>query len=63
MEIEHMIKKATQLEEEDRALKEKIEVKNPLENYTYTIENSVYDDVQLVCNITDEEKHPLISNR
>lgn len=59
-EIERMIKEAEEFEEEDRALKEKIEAKNALENYIYSIKNSVNDEAQLGSKITDEDKKTVL---
>jgi len=59
-EIERMIKEAEEFEEEDRALKEKIEAKNALENYIYSIKNSVNDEAQLGSKISDEDKKTVL---
>lgn len=59
-DIERMIKEAEQFEEEDRALKEKIEAKNALENYIYSIKNSVNDDAQLGSKIAAEDKKTVL---
>ncbi|KAL3897838.1 MAG: hypothetical protein SGCHY_003140 [Lobulomycetales sp.] len=59
-EIERMIQEAEQFEEEDRALKEKIESKNALENYIYSIKNSVNDEAQLGSKISEEDKKTVL---
>jgi heat shock protein 5 len=59
-EIERMIKEAEEFEEEDRALKEKIEAKNGLVNYIYSIKNSVNDEAQLGSKISVEDKKTVL---
>ena len=59
-EIERMIKEAEQFEEEDRAIKEKVEAKNGLENYVYSIKNSVGDEAQLGAKIEEDDKKKIL---
>ena len=42
-EIEKMIADAQEWAEEDREIKERIDMKNSLENYLYTMRNTVED--------------------
>ncbi|KAJ3213625.1 ATPase with role in protein import into the ER [Clydaea vesicula] len=59
-DIERMIREAEQFEDEDRILKERIEAKNALENYIYSIKNSVNDDSQLGAKIAEEDKKTIL---
>lgn len=59
-DIERMIKEAEQFEEEDRNLKEKIEAKNALENYIYSVKNSVNDEAQLGSKIDADDKKTVL---
>jgi len=46
-EIERMIKEAEAAAAEDKALKEKVESRNKLENYIYSIKNAINDEEKL----------------
>jgi len=61
-QIEEMIKKADEFKEEDNKLKEKIEVKNGLENYLYNLKNTMVkrDDSPAVLNEIKVELDPII---
>lgn len=43
-EIERMVKEAEESAEEDKKIKERIEAKNSLENYVYSIRNTINDE-------------------
>eukprot|EP00833_Pecoramyces_ruminatium_P008125 jgi/Orpsp1_1/1182157/evm.model.c7180000080102.1 len=59
-EIERMVAEAEQFAEEDKLLKEKIEAKNTLENYLYTIKNQVNDAEGLGSKISDDDKKKIL---
>jgi len=59
-EIERMVAEAEQFAEEDKLLKEKIEAKNTLENYLYTIKNQVNDNEGLGSKISDDDKKKIL---
>jgi len=59
-EIERMVAEAEQFAEEDKLLKEKIESKNTLENYLYTIKNQVNDSEGLGSKISDDDKKKIL---
>ncbi|KXS14374.1 hsp70-like protein [Gonapodya prolifera JEL478] len=44
-EIDRMVREAEQFAEEDKAVKERIEAKNALENYLYTLKNQLSEDL------------------
>jgi L1 cell adhesion molecule like protein len=54
-EIERMVKEAEQYAGDDAKAKEKIEAKNSLENYAYSIRNTIRDD-KLAGKISEEDK-------
>lgn len=55
-EIERMIKDAEEFAEEDKIAKEKIDAKNQLDNYLFSMKNTIEDPEKLANKITDEEK-------
>ncbi|ORX61039.1 er hsp70 chaperone [Piromyces finnis] len=59
-DIERMVAEAEQFAEEDKLLKEKIESKNTLENYLYTIKNQVNDEEGLGSKISDDDKKKIL---
>ncbi|KAI9361595.1 heat shock protein 70 family [Zopfochytrium polystomum] len=59
-EIDRMILEAEQFAEEDKILKEKIEAKNLLENYIYTIKQQVTDEDKLGGKIDAEDKTKIL---
>jgi len=60
-EIERMVSEAEKFSAEDEALKNKIEARNALENYVYSLKNSLNDD-KFKDKITDED-NTVISNK
>ena len=58
-EIEAMIKDAEKFAEEDKLLKEKIDAKNSLENYVYTMRNTIEDKEKLADKIEDSDKETI----
>ena len=51
-----MIADAEKFAAEDKAIKEKIDAKNSLENYIYQMKNSVEDKEKLAEKLSDEDK-------
>ncbi|KAL9050699.1 MAG: hypothetical protein Q9162_006473 [Coniocarpon cinnabarinum] len=55
-EIDRMIEEAEQYAEEDKANKERIEARNSLENYAYSLKNQINDDEGLGGKIDEDDK-------
>merc|ERR1711957_667890 len=55
-EIEKMIKDAEEFAESDKNVKEKIDSKNALENYIYSMKNTVEDKEKLADKLAEGEK-------
>ena len=55
-EIEKMIQDSEKYAEEDKAIKEKIDAKNSLENYIYQMKNSIEDKEKLADKLEDDDK-------
>ncbi|RWS27469.1 hypothetical protein B4U80_11144 [Leptotrombidium deliense] len=55
-DIEKMIKDAERFADDDKKVKEKVEAKNELESYAYSLKNQVKDKEKLGGKITDDEK-------
>jgi heat shock protein 5 len=55
-EIEAMIRDAEKFADQDKALKEKIDAKNSLENYVYTMRNTIEDKEKLADKIEADDK-------
>lgn len=58
-EIEAMIRDAEKFADQDKELKEKIDAKNSLENYVYTMRNTIDDKEKLADKIEDEDKEKI----
>lgn len=59
-EIEKMINEAKQYEEQDKLIKEKIDAKNSLENYMYSMKNTVEDkDKGVGDKLSENEKETI----
>lgn len=58
-DIEKMVKDAEKYKAEDELLKKKIDAKNNLENYTYSVRNSLNDD-NLKSKFKDDERNQLL---
>ena len=61
-EIERMVAEAEQYAEEDKEIKSKIEARNGLENYAFSLKNQVNDDEGLGGKIDDEDKETVSCN-
>ncbi len=55
-EIERMVKEAEEFAEEDRLAKEKIDAKNQLDNYIFSVKGQINDPEKLGKKISDENK-------
>lgn len=60
-EIEKMVKEAEMFAEEDKLVKERIEAKNNLENYAYTLKNQLNDEAQLGGKVDAEDKAKILA--
>jgi endoplasmic reticulum chaperone BiP len=59
-EIERMVTEAERFAEEDKAVRERIEARNGLENYAYSLKNQVSDKEGMGGKISDEEKTEIL---
>lgn len=55
-DIEKMIHDAEKFADEDKRIKEKVEAKNELESYAYTLKNQIGDKEKLGGKMTDDDK-------
>jgi heat shock protein 5 len=58
-DIERMVAEAEEYAEEDRLLREKIEAKNGLENYIYSMKSTIDDEEKVGDKISDEDKETI----
>lgn len=58
-EIERMVKEAEENAEEDKRIKERIEARNALEGYCYSLKNQVEDEDKLGSKISEEDKETI----
>merc|ERR1712047_185055 len=58
-DIEQMIKDAEMFADEDKKLKERVEARNELESYAYSLKNQINDQEKLGAKITDEDKEKI----
>lgn len=54
-QIDRMVKEAEQYKAQDEAQREKVDAKNKLENYSYTVRNSLKDD-KVASKLSEEDK-------
>ncbi|TID27641.1 immunoglobulin heavy chain-binding protein KAR2 [Venturia nashicola] len=59
-EIERMVEEAEKYADEDKAVKERIEARNGLENYAYNLKNQVADEKGLGGKIEEDDKESLL---
>ena len=59
-EIERMVAEAEKYADEDKANKEKVEARNGLENYAFSLKNQANDNEGLGGKISDEEKQTIL---
>nr|ARN17957.1 Grp78 protein [Thysanoessa inermis] len=55
-DIERMIKDSEMFAEDDKKLKERVESRNELESYAYSLKNQINDKEKLGAKLSDEEK-------
>jgi len=55
-EIARMVREAQEFEEEDKAMKEKVDARNALEGYAYNMRNQINDEEKLGGKIAAEDK-------
>ena len=55
-EIDRMVQEAEQYADEDKATKERIEARNGLENYAFSLKNQVNDEEGLGGKIDEDDK-------
>ncbi|KAI9346657.1 heat shock 70 kDa protein [Pilaira anomala] len=58
-DIERMVKEAEEFAEEDKAIRDRTEAKNKLENYIYTIKGQLGEDGALATKISADEKESI----
>ncbi|KAL1970009.1 hypothetical protein VTN77DRAFT_6414 [Rasamsonia byssochlamydoides] len=59
-EIDRMVAEAEQFAEEDRAARAKIEARNALENYAFSLKNQVNDENGLGGKLDDDDKETIL---
>jgi len=55
-DIERMIKDAEKFADDDKKVKEKVEARNELESYAYSLKNQIGDKEKLGAKLSDDEK-------
>lgn len=55
-DIERMIKDAEKFADDDKKIKEKVEARNELESYAYSLKNQIGDKEKLGAKLSDDEK-------
>jgi len=58
-DIERMIRDAEKFADEDKQLKEKVEARNELESYVYSLKNQIGDKDKLGAKLTDSDKEKI----
>ncbi|KAK0172072.1 hypothetical protein PV328_005440 [Microctonus aethiopoides] len=58
-DIERMIKDAEKFADEDKKLKERVEARNELESYAYSLKNQLGDKEKLGAKVSDEDKEKM----
>jgi heat shock protein 5 len=59
-EIDRMVAEAEKYAEEDKATRERVEARNALENYAFSLKNQVNDEEGLGKKISDEDKETIL---
>ena len=59
-DIERMVEEAEKYAEEDKAVRERIEARNKLENYAFSLKNQVKDEEGLGGKIEEDDKESLL---
>jgi len=55
-DIERMIKDAEKFADDDKKVKERVEARNELESYAYSLKNQIQDKDKLGAKLTDDDK-------
>lgn len=58
-EIDEMLRRAEEFAEEDKMIREKIEARNGLENFVYSVKNQIADEDGKGPEIPDEDKEDI----
>ena len=58
-DIENMIKDAEKFADEDKKLKERVEARNELESYAYSLKNQINDNEKLGAKLSDSDKEKI----
>ncbi|ORZ23613.1 heat shock 70 kDa protein [Absidia repens] len=58
-DIDRMVREAEEFADEDRAVRERTEAKNQLENYIYTLKSQLADDGALATKVSDDDKEAI----
>jgi len=58
-EIDRMVADAEKFADEDKAIRERVEAKNALENYAYSLKNQIADESQLGGKLSDSDKETI----
>merc|ERR1712045_1004655 len=58
-DIEQMIQDAEKFADEDKKLKERVESRNELESYAYSLKNQINDKEKLGSKLSDEDKEKI----
>lgn len=58
-DIDRMVRDAEKFADEDKKLKEKVEAKNELESYAYSLKNQINDKEKLGAKLSDEDKEKI----
>ena len=61
-EIERMVQEAEEFAEEDKLAKEKIDAKNQLDNYVFSMRNTIEDPEKLADKLEEEDKATIKSS-
>lgn len=59
-EIDRMVAEAAEFAEEDKAMKSKIEARNTLENYAFSLKNQVTDEEGMGGKIDEDDKEAIL---
>ncbi|XP_030852972.1 endoplasmic reticulum chaperone BiP [Strongylocentrotus purpuratus] len=60
-DIERMVNEAERFAEDDKLMKEKVEARNDLESYSYSLKNQVNDEEKLGGKLSEDEKETIMS--
>jgi heat shock protein 5 len=60
-DIDRMINDAERFAEEDKLVRERVEAKNELESYTYSLKTQVNDEEKLGSKLSEEEKQSILT--